>query len=240
MISENKSLFSLEALKTEGVKTNRIGMVRLLCDADVLFLAKQSYDESDAVKEYYSRDLRRHPVWKSEAEFSLLFDFNKNKKFVEILQKWEDITLSGEYGVYSINDEFYKKLKQEAERLADIKAESSEKQSQTLLNRIAKINQELILLDEIKKYFDSNDIPFDFVIISLKKFKSNIYKESFKKLPIVFSPLANHSVEMQEVTHLPLDTAENKNFFYLYYKRKQDHVLDVQEFSKMLQRAAVM
>lgn len=236
----NISLLSLDALKTNGVDTKELGVVRLLSDADIVFLSKQSFDKSSAVKEYFSRDLRRHPIWKSEAEYMRLFDFNKNKKFIDILQQWQDILANGEYGVYSLNDEFYEKLKQKAESLANIKATLAPPQNVTLLNRIAKINDELILLDEIRNYFVSNGLPFDLVIIFLKKFKSNIYKEAFKKLPIVFNDYDTAPTEMQEVTHIPLDTLENKDFFYLYYRRINDKTIDIQEFAKVLQRAAII
>ena len=239
-LTKNIPLLSLQALSPEGVEMDQLGTVRLLSDADILFLAKQSFNNSSAVKEYFCRDLRRHPIWKSEAEYMLLFDFNKNKKFIDILQQWEDILSNGEYGVYSLNEEFYGKLKKKAEDLANKKAELSTSQNATLLNRISKINDELTLLDEIRAYFTSKNLPFDLVIISLKKFKSNIYKEAFKKLPILFNGYDKEPVEMQEVTHIPLDTAENKNFFYLYYQRKDNEALDILDFSKMLKRAAII
>lgn len=239
MKNRKDSLFSLKALMIDGVDTNEFGSVKLLSDADILYLAKQSFNKSLAVQEYFSRQLRRHPIWKSEAEYMTLFNFNKNKKFIDILQHWEDILISGEYGVYSLNDDFLKMLKIKAEELADKKAVLPSPQNATLLNRINKINDELKLLIEIKDYFDKNDIPFDLVIISLKKFKSNIYKEAFKNLPISFGDYNTEPISMKEVTHISLDTTENKDFFYLYYKRK-NKTIDIQEFSKMLQRAAVI
>ena len=233
----NVSLLSLESLKPEGVNTNKFGFVRLLSDADIVFLAKQSFDKSPAVKEYFSRDLRRHPIWKSEAEYMLLFDFNKNKKFIDILQHWEDILANGEYGVYSLNDQFYEKLQQKAVSLNKAKATA---QNETILNRIAAINDELNLLAELRDYFASKGLPFDLVIIFLKKFKSNIYKKAFKKLPILFNDYDAMPVEMQEVTHIPLDTLENNNFFYMYCRRVDDKTVDIQEFSKVLKRAAII
>lgn len=120
----SKSLLSLEALTLDGINIKEFGKIRLLSDTDIIYLAKQTFDESDAVKEYFNRSIRRHPIWKSEAEFTLLFDFNKNQKFVEIIQRWEEMLLSGEYGVYSINNEFYNKLHKDTERLAELKANS--------------------------------------------------------------------------------------------------------------------
>lgn len=95
-------------------------------------------------------------------------------------------------------------------------------------------------MDEIKNYFENSGIPFDLIIISSKRFKSNIYKESFKNLPIKFYIDNTEPVTMHEVTHIPLDTLEEKEFFYLYYKRDGDKKINIDEFSKALKRASIL
>lgn len=238
--SSNKELFSLESLTSKGIKIKKLGKLCLLSDADILFLAKQLFDSS-AVKEYFDRTLRRHPIWKSEAEYMHLFyDFNKNKEFIEILQNWEELLANGQYGVYSLNDTFYEALKKELERVDTLNINKKESEGKTLNNKRTKIVKELKLLNEIRTYFVDNNIPFDIVIISLKRFKSNIYKKAFKNLPILFEDESFDPVEMYSVTHIPLDTLENKDFFYLYYRRENKSQLNIEEFSKVLRKAAII
>lgn len=238
----DNELLSLQALTESGVKINERDRVRLLSDADVLCLAKMDYETSDAVKEYCNRNLRRHPIWKSEAEFSLLFDFKKNDIFIEIIKTWEKDLLDGTYGVYSINKIFFDKLKDEVKLLTQQKntlPKGSEKN--TLETKILKLNIELNILEQIEKYLTAHSIPFDLVIITQQQFKSNIYKPAFKELPIRFKSISNSIQQMKDASFMPLDTQEDSMFFYLYYKVTSDtNVINVEEFSKVLRKAAIV
>lgn len=239
---QDKELFSYETITEQGEQLNSVGTVRLLSDADILFFAKQNYDVSDAVKEYFNRSLRRHPIWKSEAEFSLLFDFKRNEIFMEILKTWEQKLLEGTYGVYSINDVFYNAISneiKEIEKLSQIVTKGSQKS--TLSSKLKKLKIELDILKQIKKYFDDEDIPFDLVIVTQQQFKSNIYKSAFKELPIRFDRETNIIKQMKEVSFIPFDTQEGKkSFFYLYYKRKNGKKIDVNKFSIVLRKASII
>ncbi len=67
-------LFSPKALSVEGVNLQNGIEVRLLCDDDIIHLMKSHYSDNSLIKEYFQRKERRHPVWKSEAEYRLLFE----------------------------------------------------------------------------------------------------------------------------------------------------------------------
>ena len=58
--------------------------IRYLGDADLIFLMKNRYT-SEYSDEYFSRDTRRLPVWKSEAEFMDLFDEGERKAIIKYL-----------------------------------------------------------------------------------------------------------------------------------------------------------
>lgn len=236
------ALLSLPTLTEEGETLNGIGKIRLLSDADVLFLAKQNYEQSDAVKEYCDRSLRRHPIWKTEAEFSLLFNFQRNDTFIETIQGWEQKLLEGYGGVYSLNETFYSELQKEAEKLGELKSELSDVTKIATVNKkISKLNMELTILSEIREYMIQHNLPFDLVIISQQQFKSNIYKSAFKELPIRFNSISNEIKQMYEASFIPLDIQENNKFFYMYYKRIEDQpLIDVNDFSKMLRKAAII
>lgn len=240
--TDGNQLLSLPALTEEGVELKDVGNIRLLSDADILYLAKKKYKTSDAVKEYCDRSLRRHPIWKSEAEFSLLFDFKRNDTFVEIITNWEEKLLAGTYGVYSLNETFYEKLKEETEILISLKNSiSNESQKTTLDKKISKLNIEIKLIEDIKNNLQSQNIPFDLIIITQQQFKSNIYKSAFKELPIRFNIISNEIKQMKDASFLPSYTKENDIFFYLYYVRNDEkNPINVVDFSKALRRAAVI
>lgn len=237
----NANLFSYNSITSKGERFKNIGTIRLLSDSDILFLAKQNFDESYAVREYCDRRLRRHPVWKSEAEYSSLFNFKPNDAFIKILTKWETMLLAGKYNVYSLNDEFYHHLKDDYDRLkCQYDAIPSGSKKITIKSNLDTLKIELDILQQIKEYLEKNDVPFDLVIVTQEQFKSGLYKPGFQELPIRFNRDLNKISQMKEVSAVPFDLGEDKKtFFYLYYQRTQKE-LDAVEFSKIIRKAAVI
>ena len=66
--TEEKRLFSVEALGETGISLKDNLKISLLCDDDIIYLIKNKHTD-DLSKEYFSRRDRRHPLWKSEAEY---------------------------------------------------------------------------------------------------------------------------------------------------------------------------
>ncbi len=234
-------LFSYDSITAQGEELKEIGTIRLLSDSDILFLAKRNYNKSDAVKEYCDRSLRRHPIWKSEAEYSSLFEFKHNDAFVKILMKWEKMLLEGQFGVYSLNDVFYKQLSDKYEELKNqYDAIVSPSKKATIKSNLDTLSNELDILKQIKDYLQKNNVPFDLVIVTQEQFKSGLYKPSFQELPIRFNKDSNKIKQMKDVSAVPFNLNEDKKiYFYLYYKRTQG-LLDALEFSKVIRRAAVV
>lgn len=238
---DNKKLFSYNSITVQGEKFKDIETIRLLSDSDILFLAKRNFDESDAVKEYCDRSLRRHPVWKSEAEFSSLFDFKHNDSFIKILMKWETVLLEGKYGVYSLNDTFYNRLNDDYAKLeSQYSTTTAESKKATIKSNLDTLKIELDILSQIKSYLKDIGVPFDLVIVTQEQFKSGLYKSGFQTLPIRFNRELNIVSQMKDVSSVPFDLKEDKKtFFYLYYKRAQNSI-DALEFSKIIRKAAVI
>ena len=68
MDDNEKKLFSLESLSKDGQRFKGGLSVSLLCDDDIIYLIKNVF-RNELYEEYFERRLRRHPVWKSEAEY---------------------------------------------------------------------------------------------------------------------------------------------------------------------------
>ena len=85
--ADDKSLFSVEALTCEGVTLKKKRKVRLLDDNDILSMMKEYCDKDPLVMEYFERRRRRHPIWKTEAEYKARFEKEAGGK---ILKKLED------------------------------------------------------------------------------------------------------------------------------------------------------
>lgn len=242
--NDEKKLFSLEALTEVGTSLEEINEIRLLSDSDILYLAKKNYKDSDAVKEYFDRGKRRHPIWKSEAEFKILFSFGHStySKFLTTINRWEGQILEGKYGVYSLNEAFYDALSKEVAEAQEALTKQSDKSNISTFNeKLTTLKKELKLLEGIKNYLVEKGLPFDLVIVTQQQFKRNISKPAFKKLPIRFSNIGSDEKCMDEATTIPLDVQDDSGFFYMYYRRKDDEFeLDVEDFSKMIMRVAIM
>ncbi|MCM1262002.1 MAG: HD domain-containing protein [Butyrivibrio sp.] len=78
-----EKFFSIDALTEKGIEWNDTERIFLASDLDVITLFKKAYvisrqkgmgDAEEIFKEYFSRDARRHPLWKSEMEFRVCFN----------------------------------------------------------------------------------------------------------------------------------------------------------------------
>ena len=155
--------------------------------------------------------------------------------------KWETMLLEGQYGVYSLNDNFYNHLNNDYTKLeSQYSTTSAESKKATIKSNLDTLKIELDILNQIKGYLKDIDVPFDLVIVTQEQFKSGLYKSGFRKLPIRFSRELNIVSQMKDVSSVPFDLKEDKKtFFYLYYQRTQNSI-DALEFSKIIRKAAVI
>ena len=65
----SQKLFSAESLSIRGQSLQGGVQVRLFSDDDIISLIKRYYEEYEIISEYFERRARRHPLWKSEAEY---------------------------------------------------------------------------------------------------------------------------------------------------------------------------
>lgn len=164
-------LFSYESLTSEGhILKNKV-KVSLLCDDDIVYLLK-NYIQSDIGKEFFQRCNRRHPIWKSEAEYEALFsgamggDNDSMREFEHAMNAVASY-LSGTSDTWVINDETIHKLKRELSLL----------NSQTLDELSKKIQRQdkdaaLRLMECLMNYADRHNYDHDFVVIEASQFNS--------------------------------------------------------------------
>lgn len=70
-------------LSQEGLEVDGFGRIRLMGDSDILYLMKNLEDQSVS-EEYYNRNKRKHPIWKTEEEFQAIF--TGKQKELEIIE----------------------------------------------------------------------------------------------------------------------------------------------------------
>lgn len=229
--STNEKLFCKESLLEEGKLFGNTTKISLLCDDDIIYLMKNECG-NDLTREYFSRNLRRHPVWKSEAEYKTMFIQPLGKETLDRLEiqfgRLEKF-LNEELNYPIVNEEALQKCESVIERI----------ESTTILSEMDKKAQLesyksiYMWMTCLKEFSNKTDIPFDYVIIGASHFKSGFQKEDLKNTKIYF-PNLNKLNNLGEVVNLLDAHSQRDKFFYLYYRRKNGRVIDVNSLTKMM------
>lgn len=103
-----EKIFSIDSLSQNGHQING-KVVRLLNDSDIIPLLKEkaNFIDKNIYGEIFDRSLRRKPVWKSKAEYKVLFDDNN-----DVFQFFKPlITWLIENKVFVIDDTIFNQVK---------------------------------------------------------------------------------------------------------------------------------
>lgn len=237
--TEKSKLFSLNTLSSQGQKFSDKLFIRLMSDDDVVYLMKNVY-KNELSDEYFDRRNRRHPVWKSEAEYKTFFLGLTTGG--EILKKFEnamDATakyLGGRSDIWTIDDKLVELISTEIENIDKQDLDPISKKAQ-------KQDKELILrvLTCLREYASQKQLAYDFIIIRASQFNSGFGKPDFSDTNIAF-PITTGEPKLatvgQIVSSLRAKEKDRDNFFYLFYKRNaEDNTeIDSQELCKILMK----
>lgn len=237
--TKEKRLFSLESLSAIGQKFQENISISLLCDDDIIYLIKNVFP-NDLGKEFFERKERRHPIWKSEAEYkAFILDLASGGS---ILNEFETaMSQTAKYLIKStdswvINDALISKLKKEIDEL-NRSFNGDEETRKVQLEDKTKILKVVLSLN---KYSEEKKIDCNFVILMTSQFNSGFGKPDFSAINIVFETSKGEKVAKfgDIVSSLNAKEKNRDNFFYLFYKRKNDDIdhtdIDNQEICKRL------
>ena len=239
MDDKDKKLFSLESLSKKGQQLKNGLSVSLLCDDDIIYLMKNSF-YSPLCEEFFERRIRRHPVWKSEAEYkAFILDMASGGS---LLEKFEQaMSVTAKYLIKStdswvIDDSLITKLEKEKEILITTDMDSETKSVQLE-------NKEMILkvMHSLKSYASEKGISCNFVILMASQFSSGFGKPDFSTTNIAFQTKEGEKIAAvgDIVSSIEAKARDRDNFFYLFYKRKdyldlENNEIDNQEICKKL------
>lgn len=237
-----KKLFCMESLLTEGQEFKENVKVSLMSDDDIIYLMKNVFP-NELSSEYFRRIDRRHPVWKSEAEYKAFF--LEKTSGGEILKEFETAMaatakyISGRSDIWHINEELVNTIKSE---LQEIDNQDLDEMSKTVQKR----DKEKILkvVNCLQRYALEKNIEYDFIIIKSTQFNSGFGKTDFSDTNIVF-PMGNGEEKVAKVgkivSSLNARVKDRDDFFYLFYKRdnNNDTQLESRELCTLLIREFV-
>lgn len=213
-----KNYIPYDCLTETGQKINDLGTLRLLSDGDIIYLMKNLPDK-ELVDEYFDRKRRKHPIWKTEAEYQAIFI--GNEKAAEIIEcEFSDLKkeLDGLGYSNTISKEALEACRRDALKLEkDYKSDKSLKLQMSLQKR----KHQIEIMEALSDFADREDLDFNFIIISSEQFNSGFGKPEFSKISMTF-PELSEPCEFGAVSNaLKASESIGKNFFYLYYTRKK-------------------
>ena len=239
-----KNLFSLEALSIAGQQFDNGICISLLCDDDIIFLMKNMFN-TELSQEYFERRQRRHPVWKSEAEYKVfLLNLAKGGTLLDEFEKAMSVTanyLVRSTDAWVIDDDLIKKLEKERERIykEDMDQETRKVQLEDK-ERILKV------MHALQSYADDKQMKCNFVVLMASQFGSGFGKADFTETNVVFQTKEGEKTAKFSdiVSSLKAKEKQRENFFYLFYKRDPDADteeidIDNQEICKRLFKEVV-
>ena len=244
MDGNGKNLFSLEALSIAGQQFDNGICISLLCDDDIIFLMKNMFN-TELSQEYFERRQRRHPVWKSEAEYKVfLLNLAKGGTLLDEFEKAMSVTanyLVRSTDAWVIDDDLIKKLEEERERIykEDMDQETRKVQLEDK-ERILKV------MHALQSYADDKQMKCNFVVLMASQFGSGLGKADFTETNVVFQTKEGEKTAKFSdiVSSLKAKEKQRENFFYLFYKRDSDADteeidIDNQEICKRLFKEVV-
>lgn len=239
-----KNLFSLEALSIAGQQFDNGICISLLCDDDIIFLMKNMFN-TELSQEYFERRQRRHPVWKSEAEYKVfLLNLAKSGTLLDEFEKAMSVTanyLVRSTDAWVIDDDLIKKLEEERERIykEDMDQETRKVQLEDK-ERILKV------MHALQSYAYDKQMKCNFVVLMASQFGSGFGKADFTETNVVFQTKEGEKTAKFSdiVSSLKAKEKQRENFFYLFYKRDPDADteeidIDNQEICKRLFKEVV-
>ena len=201
-----RTVFSSDALLDDGITINDV-KVSLLSDIDILYMLKQNMD-NPLVKEYFSRDMRKKPVWKSYEEFLYHLkasdEEDRKKKADEInsffvpLQNYGETRALGER--LEINNTLLKRI--ESESFDD------EDNKKVLID----------LIKALKEYDDDEDFEYVLLTVKNKFFPKELYKEVY----IRFGNDEKDFSRLDSFDKGSKNTESELTYYYLYSNKKTD------------------
>lgn len=220
----NHRLFSYETLTEEGNQLDEHIHISLLADDDLVYLMKNVCSD-ETTKEYFNRQNRRHPIWKSEAEYKSLFycRSGEDSDITNFIEKEIDdlsqyvINITGKD---TIDESTIEACKKQIEEL-NHKVNEVKKNKKNELNKLLKeAKKHLKVLECMHNITKKSDVMFDLLILRANQFNSGFLKEEFAHIPILF-PDRNCTNDFGKIVNIMnAEKTEKREFFYIFYRRK--------------------
>lgn len=214
---KDKKLFSEESLSENGIEVFSGIKIRLLCDDDIIFMMKQM--NHPIISEYFDRRKRRHPMFKSEAEYRNIYDeYIKDgelkNNFVSCMKTaFKYLLKDNKCG--SIDDETLSGL---CSYIRQIESDANNREKGEKPEHLRRVQK---VMEALKEFANERNMAYDFLIIPASQFTSGFGKEDFTKIPIAVDKLGEKKLCRNFgdiVTSLHPNRSLSSKFYYIFYR----------------------
>ncbi len=213
----------IESLLKEGITVERLGRVRLIGDSDIRYLMKNLQDDS-FVDEYYCRKQRKHPLWKTEAEFQAIFQGEEKKlEFIEKELSELKKCLTSLGLPFIINRQALNAVLEETKKIEKSISNADDKERKRLEGTLRANQTHIKWINVFESFAEQNkeELDFEFLILYVDQFNSGFRKQEFENLEIIF-PELRKPCRFREVTNvLKAEKSKGEKYFYIFYNRKK-------------------
>lgn len=203
------TLFCYDSLTDKGICMNASNKppinIRYLGDADIIYLMKNVY-RSPYAEEYFKRNTRKLPVWKSEAEFRNFFNRDERVSLIKAFEKIMINTSGGTVDSFEIEESVLESICEDIERA---KQSDYPAQVEAFQKKLGYVERVLTLC---KKYGIKS-----VTLLSKAFFKSNFSKASIRQIPMLF-PDSDRQSKLEDVSStLKSEQTDDEKLIYLFY-----------------------
>ena len=243
-------LFSLQSLSENGnvlthynseTQMSQDWKVRLLSDDDIVCMLK-NFLHSEVSCEYLSRNMRRHAMWKSEAEYQAYFykqvgrDSNMSSIIETAFSKVSVLVKNSTHKDF-INEEAYKRIKRDYDSLSKGSIDGLSDRQRT--EKLKDYETCVQWLECFQDFCAEEGIPFDLLFLSAKQFTSSFMKSGYENAMIYVEDHPNKIVKYSDIiTVMSRKPPIRKEFYYVFYKRDGEKKVNVHRFFKKMMRTA--
>ena len=207
---DSTGVFNQESISKDGYPVDSGIPLRLLCDDDIITYLK-NIDKTDIGKQYFARNLRYKPLWKSETEFTEVVKGEMGSRILrELKSELKFLTSSTQEGFF-INEEEYT---YKHNNLKDAIADKNNA-------RITAAKNNLKIYQLFRNFSAENGFDFEFAVVCANHFESN-----YKKLMVndIYVEIASNRViklaKTLSVQAASSTEEEEQGLFYIYTSRK--------------------
>lgn len=212
-LNDYKNVFNKYSISKEGYPSEAGVRLRLLSDDDIIEYLK-NHDRSEISTQYFSRNDRYKPLWKSEPEFA---EVVKKELGARVLREFKSILrsqTSPPNEMFFVDENGYK------EHFSALKELLDEKMEAQTNSRIAAATTTLKIYQLFRNFSNENHYDFRFAIICGNHFESNYKKLAVNNIYVEVS--TNKVIELGKtlaVQAITVTEEEQQGLFYIYTTR---------------------